>query len=82
MASRTEILPTDYAFRGVPISAGTHIVELRYEPPSLKYGLWLTTISMAAWLLIGIWRGYRLLPYRITWRGESSLDPLIQPDVS
>lgn len=59
---RVDVLPTDYAFRGVPITAGAHLVELRYEPPALKYGLWLTLGSMLAWLAAAAWRGWSALP--------------------
>jgi len=54
--------PVDMAFRGVPITAGAHTVELRYEPRSLTYGLWLTGLSMGAWLMIVSWRLWVTIP--------------------
>lgn len=35
-----DILRTNHALRGVPVSAGTHTIEMRYEPTSLTVGLW------------------------------------------
>jgi hypothetical protein len=46
----------DYAFRGVALSAGSHIVELRYEPRGLHYGLWISIATIAACLALGVWR--------------------------
>ncbi len=64
---KVDILPTDYAFRGVPIAAGTHVVELRYEPASLKYGLWLTIGAMLAWLTIALWQCWGRIPQIRDW---------------
>ena len=47
-----ELLRANYTFRAVPIPAGTHSVELRYEPESLRYGL-LISIATAI-LMAGI----------------------------
>jgi len=55
---KVTVLPTDYAFRGVPVPAGNHIVELRYEPASLHWGLWLTVVASLAWALAALWRGW------------------------
>jgi len=43
----TPVLTVDGLFRGVPLSAGPHRVELRYRPQSLRIGAW---ISLAALL--------------------------------
>lgn len=56
------ILPTDLALRGVPIPAGEHTVELRYEPRSLRIGVPISGAS--ALLVIGVfavsgWRWVR-----------------------
>lgn len=42
----------DYAFRGVAVSAGNHLVEFRYEPFSFTLGVWCTLASMS--VLIGL----------------------------
>ncbi|MDP9366179.1 MAG: YfhO family protein [Chloroflexota bacterium] len=45
------VLPTNHALRGVPIPAGEHRVELRYEPRSLQLGLWISAVASAAMLV-------------------------------
>ena len=41
----TTIYRADYAFRAVPILAGTHKVEFTYDPESLKIGRFLSLIT-------------------------------------
>ena len=53
---RVPVQPVDFAFRGIPLTAGAHIVELRYEPRSLDIGLWLTGSAIALWIGIAVWR--------------------------
>lgn len=43
-----DILPTDHVLRGVPIPAGVHTVELKYEPLALRVGMFLTGITAIA----------------------------------
>lgn len=43
-----DVLRTDHAFRGIPVSAGTHTIEMRYEPTSLRNGLAITGVTGAA----------------------------------
>ena len=51
---RVPILRTNHALRGVVVSAGTHTIEMRYEPTSLTVGLWTSGItSMAVLGVIG-----------------------------
>jgi uncharacterized membrane protein YfhO len=60
--SRVEVLPTDHALRGVPIPAGEHTVEFRYEPPSLRLGLaisGLATLVMLTLFAAGGWSWVR-----------------------
>jgi hypothetical protein len=40
-----EVLRTNHALRGVPVPEGTHTIELRYEPTSLRFGLWLSGVT-------------------------------------
>jgi hypothetical protein len=40
-----KLLHADYAFRGVAVPAGNHIIEFRYEPFSVTLGAWTTFIS-------------------------------------
>lgn len=48
----TAILRTNYAFRGVVVPAGTHVVEFKYEPESMKAGLYISLFSLA---LLGLY---------------------------
>lgn len=50
---QVEILRTNHALQGVPVPAGEHSVELRYESQALKIGLWVTGSTAVA--IIGIW---------------------------
>lgn len=58
---KVDVLRTNHALRGVPITAGEHTVVLKYEPFPLKIGLWSTGISSIA--IIGIW-GWALVDRR------------------
>ena len=52
---QVDVLQTNHALRGVPVEAGTHKIELRYEPRSLQIGLWITVITAFGMLgMIGI----------------------------
>ena len=37
-------------FRAVYLAPGSHEVEFRFEPDSVKWGLWLSGIALAVWL--------------------------------
>jgi Bacterial membrane protein YfhO len=45
------LLEADYILRAVPVPAGQHIIELRYRPASLKWGLAASLISVAGVVL-------------------------------
>jgi hypothetical protein len=45
---RTPILPTDHILRGIPIPAGSHVVELRFEPPAFRVGMVISVVSVVA----------------------------------
>jgi Bacterial membrane protein YfhO len=46
--AEVEILPANYAFRGVPLSPGIHRIIFRYEPLSLRLGFWLSLCGIVA----------------------------------
>jgi hypothetical protein len=46
-----DILPANYAFRAIPVPGGRSRIELRYWPPGLTTGLWISALS--ALLLLG-----------------------------
>jgi hypothetical protein len=43
-----EIVPTNLALRGVPITAGQHVVTMTYRPPWIGWGLALSAIAHLA----------------------------------
>jgi hypothetical protein len=56
------ILPTNHALRGVPLPAGEHTVELRYEPLSLRVGLVISlaaTVLFIAVIAFALWSWWR-----------------------
>ncbi len=48
----TAIYRTNYAFRSVYLKSGEHTVEFVYEPPSVRTGLIVTLIGLAAVILL------------------------------
>ena len=55
---QVDILTTNFVLRGIPIPAGEHTVELRYEPRSLQIGLAITgfaIIAMLAAVIFAAW---------------------------
>ena len=70
----TEVLPTNHALRGMWIPAGEHQVELRYEPGSLRLGLWLSGISTGAMLVVFAVAGWSRLKRTLTRRADTSTD--------
>jgi uncharacterized membrane protein YfhO len=40
----------DYLFRGVPVAAGRHVVELRYRPASWRAGWIVSLVALLALL--------------------------------
>ena len=52
---KTDILRTNHALRGVPVSSGSHTIVLKYEPVSLTVGMWSTGIASLAAIVIWIW---------------------------
>jgi hypothetical protein len=43
----TPLYRTNTAMMGVPVNAGSAVMELRYEPPSMEIGLYISLASMA-----------------------------------
>jgi len=39
---------TDQAFRGVPLRAGRHLVQFRYDPAAFRVGLFISLLSVSA----------------------------------
>lgn len=67
----------DYLLRAVPLPAGVHTVELRYEDPALRLGLAIslgTALTLAAALALATWRPWRGPPPWDTVGGEAERD--------
>jgi hypothetical protein len=57
-----EVMVADHLLRAVPIPAGDHSVELRYEPTSLKLGIAISTatiLAVSVALVVLGWRSRR-----------------------
>ena len=52
---------TNVAFRGLPVSPGRHTIEMRFDPPILKYS---AVVSGLAWMLLAgfCWRSSQRVP--------------------
>ncbi len=51
---RVDVLTVDHALRGVPIPAGEHTVELRFESTALSAGLAITATTLAVLALVAL----------------------------
>jgi hypothetical protein len=49
---RVPVYVTDHVLRGVPLTAGDHVVELRYEPDSLRIGLLVTFAAVVVLVIL------------------------------
>ena len=47
--------PANYAFRAVEVPAGRHLVRLRYRPPGLTVGLFISAMALGA-CAAALWR--------------------------
>ncbi len=52
-----ELLRVNYAFRGVALKPGSHLVEMQYRSPWIRMGLWVSFASLLI-LAVGL-AGYR-----------------------
>ena len=55
------IVATNYVLRGVAVPAGSHRVELRYEPESLLVGIWISGFTALALVGIGLLAAWQAL---------------------
>jgi hypothetical protein len=71
-----EVLRVNYLSQGVVVREGTHIVELRYEPDSFRYGAILSLLGLGGLTGLALWAwwpGLRLR--RARKRGEPQMRP-------
>jgi hypothetical protein len=45
------VLPADYLIQAIPVAAGHHVIDLRYDDPTIGYGLLGSMLAVAALLL-------------------------------
>ena len=69
---QVSVYATDYVLRGIPVPAGNHRVELRYEPASLSVGIGISIITGVIVLVIlgalgyDLWRRRKPMAYGAT----------------
>jgi uncharacterized membrane protein YfhO len=71
---RTPILKADYLLRAVPVPAGRHRVEFRYESPAVRRGLLLSLVSLLVVLGGFAWSWWK-------GRGPGSVGPVVRPEI-
>lgn len=59
-----DIVRTNHTFRGVPVTAGEHTVELRYESQPLTVGLWISGAALAGMFGSASWLAWSDRPRR------------------
>lgn len=50
-----KIYRANYAFRAVPVSGGTHIVTMVYDPDSLRWGWYISSLSVVLFVAAMVW---------------------------
>ena len=50
--SAARAIPADELFLGIPLQAGSHSVELSYEPPRYRLGCFLSVSALAVLLAL------------------------------
>ena len=48
------LLKADFILRAVPVPAGDHMIELRFRPAALSWGLWIGALSLAGVALVWV----------------------------
>jgi hypothetical protein len=48
------VMPADYALRGIPLAAGHHHILLTYAPAGYNIGKWISIVALPAWLCLMI----------------------------
>jgi len=50
-----QLMPANYVLRAVPLEAGRHRFRIEYRPQAFRIGLWISIISLAAYLALCLW---------------------------
>jgi hypothetical protein len=67
-----DILPADLLLRAVRFPAGRHRLVMRYDPPEVREGLWLSGLGLVLLVVLG---GWDLLAWRRGGRGGPDAPP-------
>ncbi|MFA6017241.1 MAG: YfhO family protein [Patescibacteria group bacterium] len=51
---KTEIFKTNYAFRGIIIGKGSHMIDFKYQPKSFTYGAIISSIGLFLLVLVSL----------------------------
>ena len=62
-ARRYEVMPANYALRGIPLEAGKHRLRLEYAPEAFRIGALISALAWLAWAACAgvLWRRGGLL---------------------
>ena len=68
-----EVMPANYVLMAIPLTAGHHHLRLAYAPPIFRLGLWISVVSLLAYLtaLMWVWKKCCMYP----WRPSPALSP-------
>ena len=50
-----QLLPANYVLRAVPLKAGKHRLRVEYSPLAFRVGVWVSVVSLAAYLALLGW---------------------------
>jgi hypothetical protein len=53
-----QVMPANYILRAVPLQAGHHIFRMEYRPKAFVIGMWISIVSLAAYLGLCLQRLY------------------------
>jgi hypothetical protein len=53
-----QIMPADYVLRAVPLQPGRHIFRMEYRSKAFTVGMWISIVSLAAYLALCLQRLY------------------------
>jgi hypothetical protein len=56
-----QVMPADYVLRAVSLQAGRHIFRMEYRPKAFTIGMWISIVSLAAYLVLCLQRLYSLV---------------------
>ena len=57
-ATEYEVMPANYALRGIPLERGRHLLRLEYAPAGFRIGILISALAWLAWLggAVLLWR--------------------------